>query len=136
MFRDFAPARPKLFVKLQDKHVFVKRPLFLDDFWVEVMVPAFTTLLTDTAREEHGNFSPVFGAIGKDGAREKLILFLGPGGANHVTPVTQFEVAFVALDLGLAKILADATPRIFSEPFDLVQKLGILHEERRVSKLE
>jgi len=99
-------------------------------------MPALTTLLTDAAREEHGNFSPVFGAIGKDGTRKKLILFLGPGGTNHVAPVTQFEVAFVALDLGLAHILADATPRIFSELLHLVQKLGILHEQQRVRKPE
>jgi len=99
-------------------------------------VPAFTTLLTDAAWEEHSNFSPVFGAVCKDGVREKLILLLGPGGTNHVAPVTQFEVAFVALDLGLTEILADATPRIFSKPFNLVQKLGILHEQQRVRKLE
>ena len=46
-----------------------------------------------------------------------------------MAPVTQFEVAFVALDFGLAHILADATPRIFSELFHLIQKLGILHEQ-------
>ena len=100
-----------------------------------MMQPALTTLLADTAFEESSDLGPSFGTHLRDDLWQDLIFTLWPRGTNHLTSITKFEIAFVALDLRFLHELADAVPRAcFSKLFYQLYKTFI-HLLREVHDL-
>ena len=113
-------------VQLDDKQVFLERPLPFDDLWGQMMVPALPALLANASWQRHSNSSPISRSILSDNSSENLILFFGPGSVGHVASVAQLEEALVALDLRFAEDLADTAPRGLSELLDEHKQLRIL----------
>lgn len=74
------------------------------------MQPTLTTLLADTAFKVGGDLGPSFSTLLRDDLFKDLILCICPWGTNHITSITKFEIAFVALNLRFLQELADAVP--------------------------
>lgn len=66
------------FVGGQEGVVFLFGPFVLVDLRVQVVVPPFTTLLSDSILKLPGNDGPVFGPIFLNELQEQLVLCLGP----------------------------------------------------------
>lgn len=65
--------------------------------------PALTALLSNTAREALGDFSPVFGALLDHNSGQDLILLPSPGDICYCVAVTKFKPALVAFDFRLPR---------------------------------
>lgn len=75
-------AKPKfsldlLFVRLDDDPIFLLRPTLLADARVEMVVPPFSALLANPAREVLGNKAPILGSVGLDELQDQLIFLFG-----------------------------------------------------------
>ena len=110
MSRHFTPARIKLHEKLDDHEILLQGPFLLNDVGVKMVVPSFTTLLANSARQYLSNLCPVFGAVVCHNFCQELIFFFGPGCTDHVITICEFQVALVAFDLGFAEQLAQTIP--------------------------
>ena len=86
-------------MKFHNQHVLVHGPLALGDIRVQVVVPSFTALLSDTTREALGDMGPVFGSLRNNNTGQDLIFLLCPCALRKVAAVVEFEPAGVALDL-------------------------------------
>lgn len=114
MPRDFTPTRPVSFEELHNLHVFVQAPLLLDDLWVQMVVPPLSALLANAPRETHGDLSPVLRTVGCHNPRQKFVLTLGPRDTDHVTPIAELQVAFMALYFRLVHDFADPIPGVLA----------------------
>ena len=138
MLLDFTPARSILQIKLQDEDVFFERPLSLDDFRVEVMVPALPTLLANTAIQVASDPGPVLGSIAEDQRAQELILLPRPRSADHMAPITELQIALVTLYLRLANKLANPTPRIVAIDSNKFQESLVLSkiDHQHINQIE
>ena len=113
-------------VELDNEEVFLERPLLLDDFWVEVVVPALATLFADATWECDCNLGPVLGSVEEDKLSEEVVFFFRPAGAHHVITISKFEESFVAFNFRLSEDFADAVPGLFSIVRDVLEQVFVL----------
>lgn len=130
MFRHLRPLGAQLEVKLNNCHVFLGGPLALDHLRVQVVVPALTTLLTDSARERHRYLGPVLGTFLEHNTPEKLILRGRPRSAGDMTAIAQDQISLVAQNLGLSQRLRDAIPRVFTMSLHQFNQFLVLCQHR------
>jgi hypothetical protein len=95
---NITPAIAEDEVELDDEFVLLHGPLALGNMRVQMIVPSFTTLLSDTSWKIFSHISPVFGALGLNDSGQDLIFLLGPCAFGKVTTVVQLEPARVALN--------------------------------------
>ena len=65
-FQTMGDLSPLVFVDLvfdEQNELLFLGPLNLLDHWIEMVVPAFTTLLADSTREFVGDFGPLLGSL-------------------------------------------------------------------------
>lgn len=62
-FGDLRPAVSQHAVSLVDDEIFLRGPRALLDVWVEVVVPAFPALLSQTALQVFGHHRPLLAAV-------------------------------------------------------------------------
>ena len=83
ILRDFAPFVPILFMSLYDGLILLRSPLVLFDVRIQVIVPSFTTLLSDPSRQRLGNMAPIFCTELLDIFRQLLVFLDTPGTFDH-----------------------------------------------------
>lgn len=80
---DFRPPVAVFFVQPNDREVFFLRPLVLLNVWVQMIVPALATLLSNSAWECCCYITPVLWTVQLDIFREFFIFFLTPRPFHH-----------------------------------------------------
>ena len=128
-FQVLGDIRPLVFALIvldkQDKFLVVV-PVHLLDERVEVVVPAFATLLPDAAVEVLGNCGPLLRLVLIHELEEKQVFFFAPRALDqvriqHLLPPVQ------TLNIGtLVQLLCDLLPIFASELFDGLLELAIL----------
>ena len=96
---DLAPLVAELLMQLQDQAVLGRRPLFLADVGVEVVVPPLATLLANPTWESLGYGAPVSGALVEHHLTEDVVFFLGPRSFGDEGVILEHEPPVKALDL-------------------------------------
>ena len=80
-FQTMGDLSPLVFVDLvfdEQNELLFLGPLNLLDHWIEMVVPALTTLLADPTREFVGDFGPLLGPLQLYKHQDELVLVFGP----------------------------------------------------------
>ena len=80
---NFAPLVAVFLMGLYDGTILLSSPFVLFDVWIQVIVPAFPTLLTDSARECLSDVTPVFCAKFFYVKRKPIVFLLTPRPFDH-----------------------------------------------------
>lgn len=114
-------------VQFDNEQVFFHGPLALANGWVQVIVPALTTLLSNAPGQALGHVSPVPGARSRHNLGEDLVLFFCPGALGEVAAIVELQPASVALYLRLAgQELADAIPAVLAKFVNITHQFLVL----------
>ena len=98
-------------MKLDDQHILVHGPLALGDVRVQMVVPPFSALLSNSSWKAFSDMCPIFSTVLYHDSSQDFIFFFSPSALGKVTAVVQFKPARVTLDLRFArKQLADTVP--------------------------
>ena len=94
MLRDLRPACEVRDLEPDEKQILIKGELSLDNFGVEVVVPALTALFSDATDKSGRDFIPALSTKLCHNSRKELVLFLTPGIVSYIKPAAQLKVAF------------------------------------------
>jgi hypothetical protein len=83
-FCNLRPLVPVLHMQLQDFIVFFLAPAVFLYVWIQVVVPSFAALLSDSAFQVIGNLTPILSAVKPHLLDQKSVFFFCPGTLYHL----------------------------------------------------
>jgi hypothetical protein len=125
---DLRPSIPVLQMKIKYLLVFFFGPTIFLDVWIQVVVPALSALLADSAFEIVCNLAPVLGAIHLHLLNQHTIFFFCPGTLYHFR-IKYLLPSVETLDVRAAlKALSDSFPIFWTHLLDQILQFFILNE--------